>query len=254
MAELKEIVRFLNEMLNVSKIEDNSINGLQVEGAPEVRKIALGVDASMELFEKAESSGANLIIVHHGIFWTGKDSRAVGIMANRLKYLLSHGISLYATHLPLDMHKDVRNSAQIAAKLGLRKTRPFAKGSDDNMYGVIGELGKEVSFDTCVLMIESAIGPVSRKDFFGKTGIKRVAIVSGGGMAYVEEAAKEGADLFLTGETKHIAANDAKELKINTVYAGHYATETLGVVALGKALENRFKGLKAEFINCPTGL
>jgi len=250
MAELKEIVRFLNETLNVSKIIDDSVNGLQVEGAPEIRKIALGVDASMELFKKAESSGANLIIVHHGIFWTGKDSRAVGIMANRLKFLLEHRISLYAAHLPLDVHKDVGNNAQMAAKLGLKKTQPFSK----DLCGVIGELGKEMTVDECISKIESEIGAVSRKDLFGKKTVKKIAIVSGGGASYAEDAANAGADLFLTGEPKHVAYHNMKELEINAVFAGHYETETFGVVALGKALENRFKGLKTEFINCPTGL
>lgn len=247
MAELKDIVRFLNDKLDVSKIEDDSQNGLQVEGVQDVKKIVLGVDASMELFEKARSTGANLIIVHHGIFWAGKDCRAVGIMAKRLKYLLEHGISLYASHLPLDMHNDVGNNAQMASLLGLKKTRPFA-------IGVIGELEKEISIDSCISKIESAVGKTLRKDLFGKKGVKRIAVVSGGGASYAEDAAKEGVDLFLTGETKHSAANDAKELKMNVVYAGHYETEKFGVIALGKLLENRFKGLKAEFISCPTGL
>ncbi len=180
MAELKEIVRFLNERLNVSKIEDDSLNGLQVEGVHEVKKIALGVDACMELFEKAESSGANLIIVHHGIFWKGKDCRATGMMANRLKYLLMHGISLYAAHLPLDVHKYIGNNARMAAVLGLKKTRPFAKYPGNNLVGLIGELEKEVPVDECISKIESAIGTVSRKDIFGKKIVKRIAIVSEG--------------------------------------------------------------------------
>lgn len=254
MAQLNEIVQFLNETLNVSKIEDDSLNGLQVEGAPEIKKVALGVDASMELFEKAEAFGANLILIHHGIFWAGKDSRAVGIMANRLKYLFRHGISLYAAHYPLDVHKEIGNNAQIASALGLKKTRPFAKYGSDNFIEVIGEFDTDISLDSCIHIIESVVGKILRKDLFGKKSIKRIAIVSGGGASYAEEAQKECADILLTGETKHSAASVAKELKFNVVYAGHYETEKFGVIALGKALENRFKGLKAEFISCPTGL
>ncbi len=254
MVQLSDIVQFLDDYLQISKIADDSLNGLQVEGAHEVKKVALGVDASMELFEKAQSSGANLVIVHHGLFWKGKDCLPVGMMAKRLKYLLSQGVSLYAAHLPLDMHKDVGNNAQIAAKLGLKKTRPFAKDSWGNLAGIIGELDKDASVESCISKIESAIGAISRKDLFGRKNIKRIAIVSGGGIPWIKDAAEEGADLFLTGETRHNSAPDAKELNINTIYAGHYITETFGVVALGKALENRFKGLKAEFISCPTGL
>ncbi|VVB60408.1 GTP cyclohydrolase 1 type 2 [uncultured archaeon] len=254
MPQLKEIVQFLDEILNVSKIEDDSMNGFQVEGNPDVKKVALGVDACMELFEKAESSGANLIIVHHGLFWKEKDCRAVGIMANRLKYLLIHGISLYAAHLPLDVHPQIGNSAQISKAIGLKKAKPFGKYYGGNLVGIIGELEKESSLDASMSKIESVVGKLSRKDLFGKKIIKRIAIVSGGGVSLAKAVAEEGADLFLTGETSHSAAMDMKELKINTLYAGHYATETFGVVALGKALENRFKGLKTEFINCPTGL
>ncbi|MBU4245527.1 MAG: Nif3-like dinuclear metal center hexameric protein [Nanoarchaeota archaeon] len=254
MTKLADIVQFLNETLNVSKISDDSVNGLQVEGAPEVKKIVLGVDASIDLFGKAKASGANLIIVHHGIFWDGKDCRAVGIMANRLKYLLEHGISLYAVHHPLDVHTQTGNSAVIALKIGLKKTMPFGKLADGSCVGILGELEMEMPVDSILSKIEEVIGKAVRKDLFGKKTVRKIAIVSGGGVSYAEEAAKEGADLFLTGEPKHVAYHNIKELEINAVYAGHYETEKFGVIALGKTLENRFKGLKTEFINCPTGL
>ncbi len=254
MANLKEIVHFLDNYLDVSKVDDRSLNGLQVEGAQEIKKIALGVDACANMFEKANQTGARLIIVHHGIFWKDSDNRAVGLLAKRLKYLFEHNISLYAAHLPLDTHKAVGNSALIASAFGLKYVRPFGENSNGCATGVIGEFEKEMSVDEFISKTESFIGKVLRKNMFGKPRVKKIAIVSGGGANYLEVAQKQGADLFLTGETKHVADSCAEELKMNAVFAGHYETEKFGVIALGKALEKRFKGLKAEFINCPTGL
>lgn len=254
MVLLKDIVHFLDTYLGIGKIDDCSINGLQVEGAQEIKKIALGVDACAKLFEKANHAGAQLIIVHHGIFWKDSDNRAAGLMAKRLKYLFEHNISLYAAHLPLDTHPKIGNSAIIASAFGLKYIRPFGKLSDGCAVGVIGEFERETDADEFISKTESSIGKVLRKNMFGKTRIKKIAIVSGGGANYLEEAQKQGADLLLTGETKHVADSFAEELKMNAVFAGHYETEKFGVIALGKILENKFKGLKAEFVSCTTGL
>ena len=254
MANLKDIVKFLDNYLDASKVNDRSLNGLQVESSEDIKKIALGVDACAQMFEKADKAGAQLIIVHHGIFWKDSDSLAAGLVAKRLKYLFDHNISLYAAHLPLDAHPKIGNSALIASALGLKYIRPFGKSSDGCSVGVIGEFERELSVDDFISKTESFVGKVLRKNMFGKPRIKKIAIVSGGGLNYIEEAQKQGADLFLTGETKHVADSYAEEMKMNAVFAGHYETEKFGVIALGHVLENKFKGLKAEFISCPTGL
>ncbi len=245
--ELTKIVGHLDSFLRVKEIADSSLNGLQVETARDVTRVAVGVDASLDTFAKANEAGAELIVVHHGLIW---DKVAItGSLYRRVRYLIENGLGLYAAHLPLDMHPEVGNNAQLARLIGLRGSRPFLeyKGS---FISVVGDIDR-VSIEDFARTVERAVGPVTLLRH-GPSEVSRVAICSGGGGPDLEQAVREGADVYLTGETSHQASTIAKDAGINVIFAGHYWTETLGPRALAKHIEDSL-GLPAVFVASPTG-
>ncbi len=251
---LQEIVDFLDDYLGVGEWEfDSSSNGLQVEASFEVEKVAFAVDACMETFRKAAESGADMLVTHHGIVWGGL-SKIAGIVARRIRYLFENSLSLYSAHLPLDAHPKVGNNVLLLKAAGFLVEEPFGfykgraigfcgrnVGSDDgvSVKDVAGKLEKEL--DTEVKVFE-----------FGHERVFKAGAVSGRGAFALEEAAEKGLDLLITGEAEHSAYHTAKELGINVIFAGHYATETLGVKALMDVVEKL--GVEVEFIDVPTGL
>ena len=253
MAKRDEIVNFLDKYLKVSEIPDSSVNGLQVEGKGDVKKIALAVDACQYVFDEAHSKGADMIIVHHGLFWKDDEMRITDILKKRLETLLKSGISLYAAHLPLDVHIDVGNNACMAKLIGLKEILPFGKYHDVDC-GYFGWLEREYGVDDFLKLIAERIGKVRVKHLFGVKKIRTVGIVSGGGAFAVSEMLEHGIDILISGEQKHIVYNTTKELCVNAVYLGHYATETFGVKALGNKLKEKFKDVEIVFIDNPTGM
>ncbi|MBN2070401.1 MAG: Nif3-like dinuclear metal center hexameric protein [Candidatus Krumholzibacteriota bacterium] len=250
--KLSKITGLLDETLDIASFRaDSSLNGLQVEGSPEVRRVALAVDACEEAIRKSKNLGAQLLIVHHGLFWN-RNETITGIMAKRIKLLLINGISLYAAHLPLDVHPSLGNNARLASLLGLDNTFLFGEysGIEIGRCGVLPEAVSPKSFSARVRKVLQA--PVSSL-LFGKSRIRKVGIVSGGGASLTSAAARSGCDALLTGETSHSAYHVARENRINLFCAGHYATETQGVRAVGSFLEERL-GLDTKFIDLPTGL
>jgi dinuclear metal center YbgI/SA1388 family protein len=248
--DLTELVTWLDGYLETAAFDDPSLNGLQVEGRPEVAKVAVAVDSSMTTFQQAAEVGADLLIVHHGLFW-GRPLAVRGMHGRRVKYLLDHGISLYAAHLPLDAHRDVGNNWGLARILGMADLEPF--GGPGVAIGVKGRFPNGVTLRELADGLEKELGESVLVHAGGKLEIETLAIVSGAAARELGRAADEGLDAFLTGEPRHETFYDAFERNINALYAGHYMTETVGVSLLADKLEQEF-GLATEFILLPTGL
>ncbi len=246
----KELREFLDEVLKIGEIEDSSLNGLQVENSGEVTKVGLSVDASLNAFREARKRGVNFLIVHHGLFW-GKPQPIRGSLYERIKELIKGNIALYAAHLPLDLHPEYGNNARAMKILGIKEVGDFG-----NYHGTV--IGKDGVLDK----------PMKREEFskhlcekfgsdikvwpFGPDEIKRIAYVSGDAISLLPEAIEKGYDAFVTGEPRHSYYWLAYEAGINVFFAGHYATERLGVLAIGELLKEKF-GLPIEFLEFPTG-
>lgn len=232
-----------------------ALNGLQVENAGQVTRVAVAVDASLRTIQGAVDAGANLLIVHHGLFWSGVQPLR-GRVHERFRRLLVHDVAVYSSHLPLDLHPTVGNNALLARALGLEPTEGFAR-YQSILVGVMGT----TDLDTASLVTRAeAIARAEGGSLVtvGVTPARRTtrwAICSGAGASSdtLREAAAAGVDTLIVGEGAHHTGVEAAELGIAVLYAGHYATETLGVRALGAELEHRF-GLPWSFIHAPTGL
>ncbi|HZO61445.1 MAG TPA: Nif3-like dinuclear metal center hexameric protein [Gaiellaceae bacterium] len=244
MAPRDEILDYAAELLDLSSFQDYGPQGLQVAGADEVSKVACGVSASLELFERAAAAGAQLLLVHHGVLWDN-ESRVVDVrVRRRLQALFDADLTLAAYHLALDAHPVVGNNALLARELGVEAEGPFAG------IGVGGRLPAPESLAAVLARVRERIAPEPLVFAHGPEQVGRVAIVSGGGGRLLVDAAAAGYDLFLTGEPEEPSLHLTRELGITFVAAGHYATERLGVQALAARLAERF-GLEWEFLELP---
>ncbi len=244
MARRDEVIAFANELLDLESYPDYGPMGLQVAGRQEVRRIACGVSASLELFQRAARADADLLLVHHGLLWENEPRTVDDRMRARLKALFDAELTLAAYHLALDAHPEFGNNALLARELGLTVDRPFAE------IGVGGHIDGGID---AAAFADRVAGLLDREPVVFAEGpelVERVAIVSGGAAKYVVEAAKEGYDLYLTGEPAEPSLHTARELGIHFVAAGHYATERLGVQALAERLAGQFD-LEWEFIELP---
>ncbi len=252
MAKLNEISQWLDEYLNIHIFDENCWNGVQIEGKEEVKKIALSMDACQETFEGAVTAGADMLLTHHGHFRHRDNPSLVGWKKKRVKTLLAADISLYAAHLPLDAHPEVGNNAQILKILGAKPEYTFCEHGKQNV-GWIGRLDqpKSVADIEFILADQYEASCVSLP--FGPEQVTTIAVCSGGaGYGGVHDAIAAKVDLFITGDQVDVYQT-AKETKINIIFAGHYATETCGVQALGEKLKEKF-GVETVFIDAPTGL
>ncbi|MDR0443643.1 MAG: Nif3-like dinuclear metal center hexameric protein [Treponema sp.] len=250
-AKLDAFFRSFLEIEGFTK-DDNSLNGIQVDndGAP-VRKIAFGVDASLETFQQAAAAGAGMLFVHHGMFW-GASARIAGNLRHRIKFLLDSNICLYAAHLPLDQHPKFGNNAVLAQLLGLENIEPFG-GYSGRKIGYKGTFPKPVTIEEAVKKINFMGRPPTGIFPFGKKENTSAAVMSGGGASNVRDAIEEGVDLFVTGESAHQVYHDCLEGKINMIAGGHYSTEVWGLRAVMQHCVGEL-GINAEFVDVPTGL
>ena len=245
------LLEYLDEYLNTDGFPDypRAHNGLQVAGPSEVGRVAVAVDASEAVIQNATAGGADLLIVHHGLFWDGQ-TRILGPRFRKLRALIEGEMALYSSHLPLDAHPEVGNSAVLCRALGWVLQGRFGSYGDHDL-GWWCET--EVEGDALVKQLKEVVqGPV-RFIPGGPERIYRVGVVTGAGSDLIPEAADVGLDALVTGEGPHNSYNDAIEYGVNVFYAGHYATETWGVRALGGHIEERF-GVPHDFIDAPTGL
>ena len=248
MIKKDEVLSFLKDYLEQCPVKDTALNGLQVEGKDHINKIVTGVSASMQLFIKAVELNADMLIVHHGMFW-GTPEPIKGYFRERIQTLLNHKINLVAYHLPLDKHPIVGNNAQLLKLFDIKHTKPFGnyKGTD---IGYKAELKNKIRMENTIELLEHRLGTKTINYCFGKEHINNIAIVSGGAPEMLYQAIEENIDLFITGETTEYVQELARDAKINVIVAGHYNTEKLGIMALGDLLRNRFD-IKVEFVDIP---
>ena len=246
----RELVDYLDDYLLIAEIEDYGPQGLQVEtDNTTVDRIALAVDSSPAVIEAAAGWDADLLLVHHGILWRSVEPIA-GPLGRRVRLLLGHGVNLYAAHLPLDAHPEVGNNAVLAQLLNVDVRRWWCEPTNVPI-GVLGQAPAGTLLDDFVVAVEDQLTTDARVLAHGPEQIENVAIVSGFGADRVEEARALGADTFLTGETSHANYWAASDYGLNVIYAGHYATETVGVQALGRHLADKFS-LEVKFFDFPT--
>lgn len=249
---LAEVAGFLDGYLRVPEIPDyaGAMNGLQVDGPGPVQVVAVAVDASETAIARAAAGGADLLVVHHGLFWDGPRP-ITGHRYRKLRALVQGGLALYAAHLPLDAHEEVGNAAVLATKLGLQDARPFGdfKGTPVGRAGSAAD-ASETEF---ARRLEAATGEPVRVLPGGPRTLSNVAVVTGAGASLLADVAREGLCALVTGEAQHHHAIEAAERGVTVFLGGHYATETWGVKALAEVLEGRL-GVRTFFIDSPTGL
>ena len=248
MVYLEELVSYLDEYMEIDRIQDYCPNGLQVEGSPKIKRIATSVSANLEFFEKALDYGANALLVHHGVLWDFHSRVLKGSYKDRIQFLLQNNISLIAYHLPLDAHHKIGNNIISCLNLGVKNPEKF--GEYKNVP--IGYQGK--------------IDPVSPADFkkrvdqyfnhqsimfdYGTDSIQSVGIISGAAQSEFLQAIEMGLDCYITGEVSEHTMHLAKEEKTHFIAAGHYAGERVGVNALGEHVAEKFN-CEVKFIDVP---
>ena len=247
----ESLLQYVDDYLGVADHPDYSgaHNGLQVSGPDEVEHLCAAVDASEETIEAAVEEGADLLVVHHGLFWGGA-APLTGRRFRKVAGLVRGGVGLYSVHLPLDAHPEVGNCALLARALGIEPEERFGE-YDGAPIGWAGSWGSDR--EALVARLEEVVdGPV-RLLPGGDGSVERVGVVTGGGGSFIEAAADAGLDALVTGEGSHHTYVDATELGVDVLYGGHYATETFGVRALTAHLAERFD-LRATFLDFPSGL
>jgi dinuclear metal center YbgI/SA1388 family protein len=242
--KLNDLTQYLTKILQPERFNDYCPNGLQVEGRPILQKIATGVTASQALIEQAIERGADAVLVHHGYFWRGESSVLTGIKKQRIKTLLTHDVSLYAYHLPLDAHPVFGNNVMLGQQLALTITRWL---DDKNMLAVcdfdqpimLGELQKRI--DIKLGRPSQLIGDADRF-------VNTIAWCTGAAQQYIEQAVQSNVDVFLSGEISEQTVHIARESNTAYIAAGHHATERYGIAALGRHLSEHL-GILHEFID-----
>ncbi len=248
---LSEVVAYCDRRLRTSEFKDydGAANGLQVENRGTVTRVAAAVDASLATVRLATAAGADLLVVHHGLFW-GPAHPWTGKRYELLRALLDANLAVYSSHFPLDAHPKLGNSVQLAAALGLRAREPFFC-SRDGYWGV--RTTARLDRDELAQRLVRVTGAVPRVIPAGPKTCRQIGIASGGAGGDLKLAAQEGVDTFITGEGPHWTYALAEEMGINVFYGGHYATETFGVKALATELARKFR-LPWTFVDHPTGL
>jgi dinuclear metal center YbgI/SA1388 family protein len=251
---LSEIETWLGACLDITALAalDSSQNGLQVtRRAPEITHVAFSVDAAMESFRRAAEWGAQLLVVHHGIFWD-KPQRLVGSLYERVRFLVEKDLALYAAHLPLDVHPEIGNNAGIARQLGLVDVKPFGtyRGTAIGCKGVFAD---PLPLEEVVSRLTGRQGEPARTLPFGPARVKSIGIISGDAPWGAAQSAADGLDAYITGEPAHEIYHNCLEQHIHAIFAGHYHSESFGVQLLAGRLA-RETGLVTTYLDVPTGL
>jgi dinuclear metal center YbgI/SA1388 family protein len=256
-ASLDDVARHLDTVLRTNEVPDypGAMNGVQVEHDGPVTRCAVAVDASLHTIDAAVASSANLLIVHHGLFWGGSQPIR-GRIFQRVRRLLAHDVAVYASHLPLDLHPTLGNNAIMARTLELTPSAGFAH-FQSIAIGVMGEADVETVTlaARCEALARREGGQLVAVGVTPQRRTRRWALCTGAGASSdtLREASAAGVDTLIVGEGPHHTAVDASELGIAVLYVGHYATETFGVRALGEEIEHTF-GIPWSFVAAPTGL
>jgi len=247
MASLKEVLDYTNDLLAVDRFRDYCPNGLQVEGRAQLRRLVSGVTASLALIEAAIDARADALLVHHGYFWKGEDTCITGMRRLRLRSLLVADMNLLAYHLPLDAHETLGNNAQLARVLGFERQGVIGNETEP-VLGQYGRLPRALDGSGLAAHIGQRLGR-SPQHIPGRADpIETVGWCTGAAQSYLEAAATQGLDAFISGEISEQTVHVAREYGIHYFAAGHHATERYGVQALGGHLAERF-GCEHEFID-----
>ncbi len=246
----EEIVEFCDQLLDAASFDDYGPNGLQVPGAAEISTLVTGVSGHRELLERAADAGAQMLLVHHGLFWDFHPRALSEQMAGRLRIALERELSVVGYHLPLDAHPEIGNNALLRDRLGFEPDpRTFAEVKG-RAIGVVGRHPDGIEADR----LFDRVSEISAREPLvfdtGPATVRSIGIVSGAGASAVHDAVELGLDAFLTGEPAEHAMADAREGAIHFIAAGHYATETLGIRRLGDLVAERFE-IAHEFIEVP---
>jgi dinuclear metal center YbgI/SA1388 family protein len=248
---LSELVEYLDGYLRTAEVPDDerARNGLQVEGRRAVRKVGVAVDASEVAIERARALECDVLIVHHGLFWDGL-APLTGRRYRKVSVLVESGIGLYGSHIPLDVHPEVGNSAVLARALGIEVTGTFGahRGVEIGYHGRLAMLREGLA-----ARLDEVLGGRVLMIPGGPKRVERVGVLTGAGGDAIGQAIEAGLDALVTGEGAHHTYFAAMEDGLNVYYGGHYATEVWGIRALAAHLAERF-GLEWEFIDVPTGL
>ena len=245
------MVRYCDRLLRTARVQDyeRAANGLQVENDGAVTRIAAAVDATLATVRLAVEAKADLLLVHHGLFW-GPAHPWTGRRHELIRCLVENNLAVYSSHLPLDAHPRLGNNALLSGALGLKKPRPFF--FDHGLF--LGFQSRaNIPRSDLVRRLQSATGTTPRLIPGGPQVCRRIGVVSGGAGDDLKKAAEEGVDTFVTGEGAHWTYGMAEDLGLNVLYGGHYATETFGVKALAAHLSEKYK-LPWSFVEHPTGL
>lgn len=247
MPALKQIVKYLDSLFEPIP-DDESVNGLQVEGRPQVRRVALVTDACLDTIRKAIAWKADMLLAHHGIIW--QKAKITGVRQRLFKALLAADLSLYAQHLPLDAHRQLGNNAQILKVLGIKPKAPFCL-CHGKAIGWWGEVKRPLSRGEFTKQVERKLGNIITVFAGGPELVKRVGVVSGGGWMGILEVEELGIDTFITGDVSYHFHHGAPDIGVNVICAGHFATEQWGIKALGAVLKSKFPELQIRFIQQP---
>jgi dinuclear metal center YbgI/SA1388 family protein len=241
MTRIASVIAALDELLEPGAFDDLGPNGVQVPGGDEVERIVTGVSAQRALIERAVAERAQLVLVHHGLFWSFDATGLTAVLAERLRPLFKHDIALAAYHLPLDAHPEVGNNAILAERLGCERHEPFGmfRGRPIGRAGTFA--GDGIAASDLFARVREVTDREPTVFDAGPERVRRIGILSGSGASSVPEAIDLGLDAFLTGEPREHVMAEAREAGIHFIAAGHYATETFGVRALGDWLANRFE-------------
>ena len=245
-----EIVQFLNEYLRIERFKDYCPNGMQVIGRPEVDRVALGVSANLECFRIAAANHADMLIVHHGLFWENMPRTVGTMMKARLKMLFEQDITLLGYHLPLDAHPEVGNNALWLKQLGFTVEEDKLGLTRGQAIGAIGTATKRQTLHDLVEQVNMLANAKANVYEYGPQTVRRLGVVTGGGQGYVMEAIANGCDTFLTGEVGEPTEAIAREEGINFIAIGHYNSEKIGIQALSNLLQAHF-GVETFFCNVP---
>jgi dinuclear metal center YbgI/SA1388 family protein len=247
--ELSQLEAELTNLLRPEQFKDYCPNGLQVEGRKSISKIVTGVTASQALLDAAVAASADAILVHHGYFWQGENPCLKGPKKNRIKTLLDHDISLFAYHLPLDVHQELGNIVQLAKRLGIEISGDLKKQNNHPLV-FSGAFAEPISSADFAATIQQVLGREALVIEGHSELIKTIAWCTGAAQNYIDIAIEAGVDAYLTGEVSEQTVHSAREGGIHFFSAGHHATERYGVLAVGEYLSNKLN-IEHEFIDIP---
>ncbi|MGJ8681480.1 Nif3-like dinuclear metal center hexameric protein [Paraglaciecola sp.] len=242
-----QLLTFFDQLLSPNKIKDYCPNGLQIEGKQHISKLICGVSATQELIDHAVAVEADAIFVHHGYFWKGENPCLTGMKKKRIQTLLAHDINLFAYHLPLDIHPELGNNAQLAQLLGITNIKPL-EDSNPNSVVMQGEFENPIQAEDLVQKITNKLNRAPLHEVSNKPEIKTVAWCTGGGQGYIEQAASLNIDAFITGEVSEQTIHVAREMNIHFYAAGHHATERYGAKAIAEHVKQHLN-IESSFVD-----